>query len=338
MTIGLPASNIRIVRHARELVTDEQVTPLEPVSWPQHGLDSLAEDVADAILCALPGSAHPDGSYAHVVRQVAREAVRQLAAREAVAGGESDRRRLLDMLVSNPQAPEPVVAALARAAGWQLPRRVSVVVLADWVRTVSGPPPSLPPDVLVDLARPVPCLLVPDPDGPGRPRQLEAGLRGWPAVTPRLVRTPGDGCLAAVGPVVPLGRAPDSLRWARRAAVLGRRGLVGGVGGIIRCDEHMATLILLADTELALQLTHQVLAPLRGLRPHQADRLATTLLAWLESADNAGAAARQLHVHPQTVRYRLRQLMELFGDSLTDPDTRFKLQLALRARQILGDG
>jgi DNA-binding PucR family transcriptional regulator len=41
--------------------------------------------------------------------------------------------------------------------------------------------------------------------------------------------------------------------------------------------------------------------------------------------------ARELHVHPQTVRYRLAQLRELFGERLDDPDARFELALALRA-------
>jgi DNA-binding PucR family transcriptional regulator len=75
---------------------------------------------------------------------------------------------------------------------------------------------------------------------------------------------------------------------------------------------------------------------LRGLRPGQADRLALTLLAWMESADDANAAARRLHVHPQTIRYRLRQVSDLFGDALGDPDTRFQLLLALWARLLLG--
>jgi DNA-binding PucR family transcriptional regulator len=39
-------------------------------------------------------------------------------------------------------------------------------------------------------------------------------------------------------------------------------------------------------------------------------------------------------VHPQTVRYRLRQLREVFGDVLGDPDARFGLQLALRVRRL----
>ena len=47
--------------------------------------------------------------------------------------------------------------------------------------------------------------------------------------------------------------------------------------------------------------------------------------------------AQRIHVHPQTVRYRLRQIQELFGDQLRDPDRRFELQLALRIRTLAGD-
>jgi DNA-binding PucR family transcriptional regulator len=43
--------------------------------------------------------------------------------------------------------------------------------------------------------------------------------------------------------------------------------------------------------------------------------------------------AEALHVHPQTVAYRLGQLRTLFGDGLNDPDRRFALELALRARR-----
>ena len=94
--------------------------------------------------------------------------------------------------------------------------------------------------------------------------------------------------------------------------------------------------MLLADADLAATLSREALAPLRRLRPDQADRLAWTLLAWLESADDANAAALRLHVHPQTIRYRLRQVSELFGDALNDPDARFQLLLALRVRGLLG--
>ena len=37
-------------------------------------------------------------------------------------------------------------------------------------------------------------------------------------------------------------------------------------------------------------------------------------------------------MHPQTVRYRMGQLRELFGDRLDDPQTVLELTLALGAR------
>jgi DNA-binding PucR family transcriptional regulator len=42
--------------------------------------------------------------------------------------------------------------------------------------------------------------------------------------------------------------------------------------------------------------------------------------------------AADLHVHPQTVRYRLTRLRELLGEALDDPDARFELEVVLRAR------
>jgi DNA-binding PucR family transcriptional regulator len=41
-------------------------------------------------------------------------------------------------------------------------------------------------------------------------------------------------------------------------------------------------------------------------------------------------AAATLHVHPQTVRYRLAALREAFGDALDDPGARLELAIALR--------
>ncbi len=77
------------------------------------------------------------------------------------------------------------------------------------------------------------------------------------------------------------------------------------------------------------------LAPLQRLRPAQQDGLAETLLAWFQHGCNANEVALHVHVHPQTVRYRLRQVEDLFGDQLRDPDRRFELEIALRARHML---
>jgi PucR C-terminal helix-turn-helix domain len=271
-------------------------------------------------------------------------------ARAELAGETSQRRRhLLNMLISSPAPPAAAIASLARAAGWPLPRRVAAVALAP---LTGSNPMTLPPDVLADLSRRDPCLLVVDPDGPGRRRQLATALTGWlTTVGQQSVGQQSVGQLAAVGPAVPLTEASRSLRWASQALGLARRGLIrvgpggadagqpgGGAEGtarIVWCEDHLSTLVLLADPDLAAVLSRDALAPLRPLRAIQADRLGRTLLAWMESADDANAAARRLHVHPQTIRYRLRQLSELFGDALIDQDARFRLQLALRVRLLL---
>jgi DNA-binding PucR family transcriptional regulator len=59
--------------------------------------------------------------------------------------------------------------------------------------------------------------------------------------------------------------------------------------------------------------------------------MSTTLLAWLEHQGRTDAVARALHVHPQTVRYRMARVRDLLGDALDRPERRFELELALRA-------
>ena len=246
-------------------------------------------------------------------------------ARAEVAGElERRRRRLLSLVVADPPASPEAIADLARAARWALPRKVAAVALRHQGLDYFGPLPALPPDVLMDTSRDDPCLLVPDPDGPGRAQMIERGLRGW---------------TGAIGPAVPLARASRSLRWARQALAMAQRGMPASdepTPGVIRCADHLATMMIFADEELAYTLIAARLGPLQELRPGQRDMLAETLLSWLQNGGNAKAVARQLHIHPQTARYRLRQLQALFGEALSDPDSRFELEIALRARRLVG--
>jgi hypothetical protein len=254
-----------------------------------------------------------------------------LDARAEFAGErERRRRRLLDLILADPPAPAEALAEAAQAAGWPVPQQIAVIALGDRhtapgsAVSAAAPPADLPADVLTDWSRPEPCLLVPDPSGRGRIDAVSRALSGW---------------AAAMGPVEPLDRAAASLRWARRALDLADRGIIGqrtpDHHHLVRCDEHLATLLIFADEELAAALRAARLAPLQRLRPAQQDRLAETLLIWLQHGCNANEVALQVHVHPQTVRYRLRQADDLFGDQLRDPDRRFELEIALRARQML---
>ena len=170
---------------------------------------------------------------------------------EARVQAAGDRQRqLLGAIVSDPPPRAELVASLARAAAWVVPARVAVVVL--------GEPQQdglvLPPGVLADWTGPEPCLLVPDPDGPGRQAALDRALSD---------RAPGDraqrGRPAAIGPSVPLARAAQSLRWARHAQALARAGVIPA--GPIRCEEHLSTLLILADEDLAAALRAPPLGP-----------------------------------------------------------------------------
>lgn len=248
-----------------------------------------------------------------------------LDARTEFAGEqERRRRRLLDLILADPPAPAEAVAEAARAAGWAVPSRVAVVALGEQRQPGADlAAPVFPGDVLIDWSRREPCLLIPDPDpdpNRGRIAAVTRALTGW---------------AAAMGPVEPLDRAAASLHWARRALGLAERGIIDGRRELVRCDEHLATLLIFADEELAAALRAARLAPLERLRPAQRDRLAETLLIWLQHGCNANEVALQVHVHPQTVRYRLRQADDLFGDQLRDPDRRFELEIALRARRLL---
>ena len=71
------------------------------------------------------------------------------------------------------------------------------------------------------------------------------------------------------------------------------------------------------------------LAPLADVRPATAEKLEATLRSWLLHQGRREDVAADLFVHPQTVRYRMGQLRELYGDRLEDPQTVLALTLAL---------
>ena len=66
-------------------------------------------------------------------------------------------------------------------------------------------------------------------------------------------------------------------------------------------------------------LRARALAPLDELRDSSAEKLTETLRSWLLHHGRRDAVAAELFVHPQTVRYRMGQLREVFGDALEDP-------------------
>jgi PucR C-terminal helix-turn-helix domain len=136
----------------------------------------------------------------------------------------------------------------------------------------------------------------------------------------------------AIGPEVPAEQAPLSLARARRVAALVLAGALPGDTTLV-WDEHLVELVVHADDAAADALAARLLAPLDGLPDARAAMLRETLVAWLDAPGRPREIARALHLHHQTVRYRLARLRERFGDAaLDDPEARFALGLALRRR------
>ena len=150
----------------------------------------------------------------------------------------------------------------------------------------------------------VALLLVPDAHGRRRTALLRA-LRD-------------RGSLA--GPAVPWLEARRSVDRAVRARELGVE---------VDTESDLPRLVLHADESALADLRVRALAPLSGLRPAAAEKLADTLRAWLLHQGRRDDVAAALFVHPQTVRYRMGQLRDLYGDRLEDPDTVLELTLAL---------
>lgn len=224
------------------------------------------------------------------------------------------RRKLLEMLVGPVPASVEQLREAATAARWPLPQRLAVVVLA---APPVGSQPFFSPEILTDFDRPMPVLVVPDPTSPSQVRAVTNGL---------------GRCRAAVGTVVEPTAAGASMRWACQALDLLHQGIIRS-DGIVWCSEHLSTIAIFQDPDLVTALANRVLTPLSRLRDAQREPLSETLLAWLQLNMSANEVAAKLHVHPQTVRHRLRHLARLFGDSLRDPEMRFDLEIALRADQ-----
>jgi len=278
------------------------------------------------------------------IDEISAESADGYAEEQSVAAGESHRRRrrLVRLLAQDPPASQEAIRTAAQAAAWALPRRLAVLVAAAADTAAGaeagGTPPGgggepVPGEEIVEaiglrLARKLggtaiggaagglACVFLPDPDAPGRRRQIVAA-----------VGEAGDEAVA-IGPTVPWHEATASLR---RAAAAHRLAAAGGVEGpLIIAEDHLATLLLASDRGLAADLAASRLAPLATLADGPRSRLTETLRAWLDRPGQVQAVAAELGVHPQTVRYRLRQLRELFGTRLEDPEARFELSLALR--------
>jgi hypothetical protein len=250
------------------------------------------------------------------IEELSADSVQGYAEARALQEDERRRRRreLVAALLRDPPTDELDLRAAAAAARWRLPR--SAAALACSESDLDELTRRLPPETLSAVVEGVGCLVIADPDGPGRRAEIERGLSA-----------------GALGPATPLSGLAGSWSLARSARRAAEAGVLGG-GDLVRVDEVLPELLLLDNRELVERIGARRLAPLDELTPKARRRMEQTALAYVQHGGNAAAMARELGVHAQTARYRLVRLRELLGEELDAPDTRFELELALRARLL----
>jgi PucR C-terminal helix-turn-helix domain len=237
---------------------------------------------------------------------------------DELASSDRERRRHLDRLAQDllTGVPTEILRASAERADWRPPDTLTAVLLpsaqtqgvasrfGQSTLQLSGDLPG------IDSSESVVLLLVPDMHGPNRSRLLRE-LRDRRAV---------------VGPSRDWTNAQSSYHRVLQARKIHLEG--DGIG-MVDTDTHLVALVLGADRDAADDLRRQVLEPLDQLRPNTAERLAETLRSWLLHQGQRDAVAADLFVHAQTVRYRMTQLRELYGERLNDPQAVLELIVAL---------
>ncbi|TSE00482.1 PucR family transcriptional regulator [Skermania sp. ID1734] len=276
-------------------------------AWHHVSATALELELAPHILASLAEAVFMfvDQFSANTARGYVHEQATASAARE------HQREQLAQLLLSD-RADDVQIRAAAESAGWRLPKAAAVVIVE-----VDDPDACRALDLLdmscLPIRRPE-CygMIVPDAGAPGQRERLRRRLAGVGAV---------------VGNTVPLRLLPASMGLAALAMHLHQRGIIPE--NPVFTGDHLDTIIANRDERLLGLLREQVLAPLEHLTEGARERLIETLAAWLRHMGDRQAIANDLHIHPQTVRYRINQLRELFGADLDSARFRARLFLAL---------
>jgi hypothetical protein len=317
---------------------------------PPEDADALdrAQERADRLalpLIALPPVSVPEiegAVIAHVVaRREQRTAPREAPDAYAARLRASLRGEALDALLSGTYAAEAAMRMRAADLGYDLTRPHAVL----WVELVRG-------------------AAATSIGGPGEhlAESLRASLGAWvaareshvaallPLTHPergladlveraqaQLVRSLGEAAQWSAGmgePATAPSEVHRSATEARDTARLGQRLL--GFGHIaVPADLGVYQLLLaLRESGHLSPFVERTLALLLA-DTRTGDVLVDTLDVFFACNGNLSEAARRLHLHRNSLIYRLSRARELLGRDLDDPELRLSLQLAIKGRRVL---
>jgi hypothetical protein len=290
-------------------------------------LQQTVELVRQAMFVAeeqLPGLAAPEDrevvsdELLRFSREIAFAAARVYAS-AAESRGSWDQRLealVIDNLVRGSTIGDPLPSQLA-ALGWRTGNAVAVVV-----GSAPEGPDSATLDVVHTRARRMGLDAMAGTHA-GRLVVLFGGAADPLGVATQLADVFGPGPVVAGPPVADLTDASA----ATRAALSGLRAVAAWPAAPrpVSADALLPERAIAGDAEARAQLVENVYRPLVA----SDEVLVDTLTAFLDTGGALEATARQLFVHANTVRYRLRRIADLCGEAATEPRGALALRLAL---------
>ncbi|CAN5612326.1 helix-turn-helix domain-containing protein [soil metagenome] len=121
-------------------------------------------------------------------------------------------------------------------------------------------------------------------------------------------------------------------------ARLARGTATPGENEVRQFGEARVAALVAATPDLALGLAREVLGAVLEQTAEERELLLGTLRAWYDGQGSATEAARLLHCHPNTVRYRLGKVTQLTGRDLHAPGDVVHLYPALEAVRLWWPG
>lgn len=100
----------------------------------------------------------------------------------------------------------------------------------------------------------------------------------------------------------------------------------------------IATLIDITKPDAVDRYVEETIGLLEDYDKRKRTDLAHTLETYLDCSGVARHAAKALYLHPHSLRYRLRRIVEIQGVDLDDPMTRLSTHLALKLRALIATG
>lgn len=178
-------------------------------------------------------------------------------------------------------------------------------------------------DVLIGVQGSRLVLVIGRAQLPGRTGDEPPQELPFPEIARQLERGFGPGFLVLGPTVAALVDASQSARAALAGFAVARGWR--GAPRPVEADDLLPERALAGDPLAKQTLVERIFRPLQA---HSTD-LVTTLWSYLDNGRSLEATARELFVHPNTVRYRLKRVSEVIGWDATGPREALILQTAL---------